>query len=86
MPSSLSWTGNKADLIEIIYALQTIGVFNKGEASIKEIATVFEKVFHIELGDYYRTFVEIRSRKINQVKFIENLKETLLKRMQYLDE
>ncbi|WP_255572988.1 RteC domain-containing protein [Hanstruepera marina] len=83
--SRLFWTANKTDLIELIYALHSSGVINNGASDIKDIALMFEQVFNISLGDFYRTFLEIRSRKINQTKLIDKLKESLLKRMEESD-
>jgi hypothetical protein len=79
--SKLFWTGNKTDLIELIYALHSLGAVNSGTADIKEMATACEQMFNIDLGDYYRTFLEIRSRKINQTKFIDKLKDALENKM-----
>ncbi|MFD1615156.1 RteC domain-containing protein [Gelatiniphilus marinus] len=84
--SKLFWTGNKTDLIELIYALQSSGVINSGTADIKEVASICEQMFNISLGDYYRTFLEIRSRKINQTKFIDKLKDSLANKMLESDE
>ncbi len=84
--SKLFWTGNKTDLIELIYALHSSGVINSGTADIKEVASVCEQMFNISLGDYYRTFLEIRSRKINQTKFIDKLKDSLTNKMLESDE
>lgn len=84
--SRLFWTANKTDLIELIYALQSSGAINSGTADIKEVASACEHIFNIDLGDFYRTFLEIKSRKINQTKFIDNIKESLLKRIEDSDE
>jgi len=84
--TKLFWTGNKVDLVELIYALHASGDINKGTADIKEMASAFEHIFNVELGDFYRTFLEIRSRKINNTKFIDLLKESLTKRMDESDE
>ena len=84
--SKLFWTGSKTDLIELIYALHSSGAINSGTADIKEMASACEQIFNIDLGDYYRTFLEIRSRKINQTKFIDKLKESLTKRIEDTDE
>ncbi len=86
LSSKLFWTGSKTDLIELIYALQSSGSINSGTADIKEIASVCEQVFNIDLGNYYHTFIEIRSRKSNNTKFIDNLKESLQKRIEDSDE
>jgi hypothetical protein len=82
----LFWTGNKTDLIELIYALHSSGAVNSGTADIKEMASACEQMFNIDLGDYYRTFLEIRSRKINQTKFIDKLKDSLENKMLESDE
>lgn len=84
--SRLFWTANKTDLIELIYALHSTGAINSGTADIKEMATACERLFNIELDDYYRTYLEIRSRKTNQTKFIDKLKESLTDRMHNADE
>lgn len=82
MPNNkkLKWTGSKTDLIELIYALHTLKVFNDGKAEIAEIAKCFEEIFDIQLGDYYRVWNEIKNRKINKTKFIDTLSENLNKR------
>lgn len=83
--SNLKWTGNKVDLVELIYALNTLGVINNGNADIKELALKFQSFFNTEVGDFYRTYTEIRSRKMNSTKFIDMLKDALLKRMEEID-
>jgi hypothetical protein len=80
------WTGSKVALTEILYALHTKGVFNNGAAELKEIASYFEEIFHIDLGQYRRTFLEIRDRKSDKTKFINSLVEELMKRMEETDE
>lgn len=82
----LTWTQNKSNLVELIYALHTQAVFDNGKTEIKEIASYFENVFNIELGDYYRTFSEIRMRKGFRTKFMDSLREELNKRMDQQDE
>src|SRR5690554_1926618 len=82
----LRWTGSKVDLIELIYALHTVGSINNGAVDIKELATELQTIFNIELGDYYRTFIEIRARKINNTKFLDRLKQNLQNKMDLADE
>lgn len=82
---ALIWTGSKTDLIELIYGLHASGVFNKASADLKQIATCFEKVFDVNLGNYYRTFQEIRIRKGGQTNFLDHLKEKLLGKIQELE-
>jgi len=56
-----------------------------GTAGIKEMASACEEIFDLNLGNVYRTFLEIRERKIDQTKFIDRLKTTLLRRMEETD-
>lgn len=82
----LMWTGSKVALTELLYALHSEGVFNNGAVDLKNIAEYFEQVFEIDLGQYRRTFLEIRARKSDRTKFISSLNETLLKRMDNADD
>jgi hypothetical protein len=83
---SLKWTATKTDLIELIYALQASGAIKDGRAGIKEMATACEQMFDLELGNYYKTYVEIRARKYNRASFMTTLKSTLEKKMNQDDE
>jgi len=57
--SILRWTGSKRALVELIYALEANGDFNKGTATLKEIAGYFENVFSIDIGDLYHSYLII---------------------------
>ena len=81
-----NWTGSKVALVELLYALHTEGIFNNGTSDLKDIAEYFENVFNIDLGQYHRTFLEIRMRKSDQTKFLNGLKEKLVKRMENTDD
>lgn len=85
-PKSLNWTGSKVALIELIYALHYQGVFNNGNADIRQIAEYFERTFHISLGNYYQTYLELRNRKMNPTKFLDTLREGLIRKMDEQDE
>ncbi|MDV3970658.1 RteC domain-containing protein [Elizabethkingia anophelis] len=82
---SLKWTGSKTALTELIYALYANGVFNNGNADIKVIAKVFESMFNIDLGDFYHIFMELKFRKINRTKFIDSLRDALIRKMDEQD-
>ncbi|MDY7396738.1 RteC domain-containing protein [Aureibaculum sp. 2210JD6-5] len=84
--SRLRWTSSKVALTELIYALHSSGAINSGAADIKEIASLTERIFNVEIGDYYRTFLEIRNRKTGRTKFLEKLSSSLKKRMDDIDE
>ena len=79
--SSLKWTGTKAALIELIYALQSVDAVNNGKADIKQIADSFEHLFNISLGNYYRHFQEIRLRKSGRTNFLDDMREKLTQRL-----
>jgi hypothetical protein len=73
----LQWTAPKISLIELIYALQVSGVFNKSVTDVKMIATYFERIFNVELGNYYRTVQDMRGRKNGKTVFLDELKQKL---------
>ena len=83
--TALSWTGSKAALIELMYALQTVEVFNNGKADLKQIAISFENLFNISLGNYSRAFQEIRLRKSGRTNFLDQLKVKFIQRMDEMD-
>ena len=78
---SLQWTESKTALVELIYALQASTAINKGEVDIKELVSNFELVFNVRLTDIYRTYVELKNRN-TPTKFIDNLKTSLLRKME----
>ena len=80
------WTASKVALVELIYALHTEGVFNNGASELKEVTSFFEATFHVDLGQFHRTFLEIRSRKSERSKFLSTLREKLILRMDDADE
>lgn len=80
------WTASKVELIELIYALHTEGVFNNGDSGLKEVTSFFESVFNIDLGQFNRVFLEIRNRKSERTKFLNTLKNKLINRMNEADE
>jgi len=80
------WTGSKVALIELIYALHAEGVFNNGTTDLKETAKFFEETFEIDLGQFHRTFFEMRARKSERTKFLNSLRDTLVRRMDEVDE
>lgn len=82
----LQWTGNKVDLTELIYALHETGVINNGNIDIKDLVHAFENFLNIILGNYYHSYSEMKSRKINRTKFLERITKNLLRRMDQADE
>jgi hypothetical protein len=83
--SPLHWTCSKVALTELIYALHSSGAINSGTADISQLASIAEELFNVELGDYYRTYLTLRNRKINRTKFLDKLRDSLLDHMDELD-
>lgn len=81
----LQWTDSKVALVEFIYALHAGGCFNHGNTSLKDIAFCCEILFDIEIGDFYRIFLEIRNRKKSRTQFLDKLKDRIIKMMDELD-
>lgn len=82
----LSWTASKASLIELIYAIHYQAVFDNGKSDIRLIAKCFESTFNVDLGNFYQTYLELRSRKMNRTKFLDSLREGLIRKMEEQDE
>lgn len=82
----LNWTGSKTAMIELIYALNYQGVFDNGNSDIRLTAQYFENTFNIDLGNFYQTFLELRTRKINRTKFLDELRDGLVRKMDEQDE
>jgi hypothetical protein len=74
--SNLSWTGNKIDLVEVIYALHHQKVINGGNIEIKELACHMGQIFNIDLEDnIYRYSTAIKNRKTRKTKFLHHLSD-----------
>jgi hypothetical protein len=77
----LTWTSNKTDLVELIYALVALGVFNNGNAEIKSVINFFQHILQVDLGAYYHKYTDITRRKKERTAFLDKLKVALLKRI-----
>lgn len=77
----LQWTDNKTALVELIYALYASGSLNNGHCEIRELASFFEQAFNVKFTDIYHTYIEIKNRT-NPVRYIDNLKAALLRKME----
>jgi hypothetical protein len=80
--SKFDWTEKKVSLVELIYALLASKSINYGKVDIAELADFCELHFNIDLGDYYRKYLEIKSRKYHPTKFLDAMKESLAKKME----
>lgn len=79
-PSSsngLQWTAPKVALTELVFALHHTHCFNGGTTSLAETVKCFEEAFSVDLGNYHNTMAEIRNRKSNPTKFLNQLSANL---------
>lgn len=79
------WTDKKAAAIELIYAIHSARSVDNGQVDIIELVSLFEIVFHIDLGDVYRVFVGMRNRKLSRTVYLDELREKLQRRMEETD-
>ncbi|MGN6568034.1 MAG: RteC domain-containing protein [Flavipsychrobacter sp.] len=83
--SAIVWTDSKSALIELGYGIYAKGSINHGKADIKQIMTALEIAFNTSLGNFYRTFQNLRIRKKNRTPYWDGAKEDLLKSMDNTD-
>ena len=57
------FTGKKAYLIELGYSLVSSGDINNGNVEIKEMMNFLSTIFHIDLGDYYASYIAMKEKK-----------------------
>jgi hypothetical protein len=74
---NLHWTESQSALTELVYALYESKVFNEGETTILEISKCLEDAFNIKLSNVHRSFVEIKNRKNDRLKFLDGLRNRL---------
>ena len=80
----LKWEGNVIDLVELTYSIHASGY---AKTSLKRLFTVMGDVFDVELKDFYRIFKDIKNRvKGDRTKFLDELKQGLLDKMEKADE
>lgn len=78
--ASVCFTGKKAALIEIGYALASSGDINHGNIEIKEFMNYLSFVFNIDLGGYYDAYIAMKERK-DRTSYLNKLIDCLTKRM-----
>lgn len=84
-PVNIKWTGSKVAFIELMYAVNITGSINNGKIDLKGMTKYAETIFNIDLGDVYRTFIEIRGRKGSRVQYLDKLRKNIITRMDEAD-
>lgn len=82
---ALRWTGPKIALVELVYALHETGCLMDGKAELAAITAALESTFDVSLGQVSRMFIDLRARKSDRTRFLDELKEALLERMDEAD-
>lgn len=81
------WTDTNVALIELAYAIQTKGSLNGGNADVKTVIEILQKAFQVKTGNYYGAFQQnIRIRKKNRTRYLDQLKTSLINYMDECDE
>lgn len=83
---TLTWTGSQAGLVELIYGLNEMGVFNYKKLDIKKVADYFSSVFNIKFANIYKTHEDNRLRKKTRTPFLDELRRSLISKFDYDDE
>lgn len=78
--TKLRWTGNKINLVELIYAIHESGEVNDGHATIAELTRAFECTFNVRLP-IYKNWSEIKQRKKEPADFLNKLIAFLRRRI-----
>ncbi|MBB2143955.1 hypothetical protein GM921_00530 [Pedobacter sp. LMG 31464] len=82
----LRWTGEVTNLIELLYGLFETKQFNEGDVDISDMVDVFEQAFEVNLSNFYRRFTTIKRRKsISKTRFLDELRDTVAKRIDDAD-
>ena len=82
-PVSLRWTGDAVNIVELAYGIYLTGQLNNGNASLSQIVRWLEKDLNITIGNIQHRFSEIGNRKrLSPTKFIDQMKDTIIQRIQ----
>ena len=83
----LKWTGDAINLVEVIYGIWLTGQLNDGNASLNQIVRWFEAHLKVKVGIVQKRFGEIERRKrLSITKFIDRMKETIIKKIENLND
>ncbi|WP_152287538.1 RteC domain-containing protein [Flavicella marina] len=78
----IRWTASKTDLIELVYSLKLSGSIDDGNGHLKNIMESMASLFDVELGNYYKTYSEIKNRNKHKTRFLHSLTEVLSSKLE----
>jgi hypothetical protein len=84
--SGLHCTESIANIVVLGYALYLIGFFNHGKAALKEVMNYLSVVLKVDLQKYSHTFLRVRGRKADPLKYFDELKACLHQYINKLEE
>ena len=85
--SSLQWTGNAIDLVEMIYGISEMGCINNGNIQLNELAPVLYAFFGVNSKDCYRFYTDIKRRKNDsRTYFLDKMQMKLNEKMRRDDD
>jgi hypothetical protein len=81
--TEIRWTGDAINVVELAYGLWLTGQLNNGNASLNQIVRWLENNLSVSIGIAQRKFSEISRRKrISVTKFIDQMQEAILKKIE----
>ncbi len=78
----LPWPFTNTDWVELVYALSVSGMAKKNNLSIMKVSNILQEVFEFTPKDLYKTFQDIKARKISRTLFLDQLTTSLLAEME----
>lgn len=83
--SVLTWTASLAAINELIYGLKVTGAINNGNVTLAQIASGFEKMLNVKVGNHYRRQQENRLRQ-ERTPFLHSMIKKSDEEMDFRDE
>ena len=78
----LTWTGDKTNLVEVIYGLFYTGQLNHGNATVADIIKWMEDQLGVDLKRAYRNFLDIRNRKRDShTRYLDKMRASIEQRV-----
>lgn len=78
--SNEKWTDKKNALGEIIYGIDTLASVNHGNIDIIVLATMFGKMFNVDMSNIYQIYIELKGKK-DRTEYLSQMIKALQKRM-----
>ena len=83
IPSEFKWTGDVINIVEVAYGLWLTGQLNHGHAKLDQIVRWLERILQVKIGKVRNRFAEIeRRKKLNTTRFLDEMKESILKKIE----